>query len=138
MYRQLEHPADLYFEVVGKDLNEIFTDSASAILEYMGTIDKDSTVQMEIFEFEGSINDILIEFLNEILFEAIVKDKYLIQAKVSIDSDWENNLELKAKIYAYFKKFKEIKREIKAISYHMAELKYFDDKLIFRFIADVW
>jgi SHS2 domain-containing protein len=137
MYRQLEHPADLYFEVIGKDLNEIFTDSASAILEYIGIVNSVSSLEEEAFEFDGSIDDILIEFLNEVLFEAVVRDKYLTNVNISIDKDWKDNSQLKANIYAYFKKVKEIKREIKAISYHMAELKPFDGKLVFRFIADV-
>ncbi len=137
MYRQLEHSADLYFEVIGRDLNEIFADSASAILEYIGIVDSYSSIEEEAFEFEGSIDDILIEFLNEVLFEAIVREKYLVHVNISIDKDWKCNSQLKAHISARFKKFKKMKREIKAISYHMAELKPIDDKLVFRFIADV-
>lgn len=137
MYRQLEHPADLYFEVIGKDINEIFSDSASAILEYIGIVDSYSSVEEKTFEFEGPIDDILIEFLNEMLFEAVVRNKYLTCINLQFDKDWESNSQIKANISASFKKVKEITREIKAISYHMAELKHSKDKLVFRFIADV-
>lgn len=137
MYKQLEHPADLYFEVVGKNLNEIFLESAFAILEYIGSVDLKSKTEEETFEFEGSIEDILIEYLNEILFEIVVREKYLVSVDVSIDKDWQSNYSLKAKLLCTFKKTKEIKREIKAISYHMAKLRMHNKKLIFRFIADV-
>lgn len=138
MYRQLNHTADLYFEVVGNNLDEIFNDSASAILEYIGKLDLESISKKEVLEFEGAIEDILIEYLNEILFHILVRGEYLIKAEVFINEDWQqNSSSLKASINCIFKRAKKIVREIKAISYHIAKLEAYRDKLIFRFIADI-
>jgi len=137
MYKQLDHPADLYFEVVGNNLNEIFADSASAILDYIGKVNLKSKTEEKNLIFEGLIEDILIEYLNEILFEVIVREKYLVKVSISIDKDWQNNTLFKAYLSCTFKKTKEVKREIKAVSYHMAKLEIDYGKLIFRFIADI-
>lgn len=137
MYRQLNHSADLYFEVVGKSLDEIFSYSALAILEYIGECDAESVLKKEVLEFEGEIEDILIKYLNEILFRVLVREEYLVKVEVIKKDNFLNNKPLKISIICSFKRKKKLNREIKAVSYHKAKLDVSGNKLIFRFIADV-
>src|SRR3989344_8962161 len=83
-YKILEHTADIMFEVYGKTLNELFKNSAIAVIDVMVdrrsiTIKKKKEVVLE----NDSVEDLLLAFLEEIVY---IKDAdYMIFKDVKVN-----------------------------------------------------
>lgn len=143
MYKFLDHTADLYIEVKAKNLKKLFMESAKAISEYIALLSNENIdYTNKTFVYEGILENILIEFLNDILFLSIVKKLYLIKLNtftlnISNNKVIEINKKYILNIEGNFNKLKKIKREIKAITYNNVKLIKEDDYYVIKFIADI-
>lgn len=128
-YRFLEDVAlaDIAYEAYGKDLNELFENAAYAILELSADIKTvEPKKKLEILLENEKLENLLYDFLSEILF---LKDsKYMVfrNAKVSISENKKNgNYGLKAVLEgdSINPQKQHLENDIKAVTMHMFGIK---------------
>ena len=115
--------ADACFVAYGKDLNELFENSALAVFEVMvNTKQIKPKVKKEIKGKAQDLQGLLFEWLNELLVFYGAENLAFSKFEVNLD---EKNLELKAKAYGekIDPKKHETKTEVKAATYHKMEIK---------------
>lgn len=116
MYKHLEHPADIYIEVYGRNLEEIFRNAALALYDQICEIDKIENNEIKKISIEAAeYEDLLVNFLNEIL--------YLFDSEGFVASSVEVRLTDKTLIAIlsgekYRREKHGVKHEIKATTYH--------------------
>ena len=100
--------ADIAFEAYGKDLNELFENAAFAIFEISANPKKISPKIKKIIKLENeNIEDLLFDFLSELIF---LKDKdYMVFNKSKVEIKNQKKHELKI--------------DIKAITLHMFKVE---------------
>ncbi|UCG35544.1 MAG: archease [Candidatus Omnitrophota bacterium] len=115
----IEHTADFGIRVYGKTLPELFVNSAQAlfsiILDYKPQAEIQKTIELE----EENLEDLFVDWMNELISQFFA-DKFLpAQYSVSIESKPELNI-LKADITGEgFNPYeRKINKEIKAATYH--------------------
>lgn len=121
MYKIVEHTADVGIEAYGKSLEEAFENAAKgmfAIITNKSKIDSIISKKIEI-ENEGDDELLLVDWLNELLYIHDVEGLVFGEFDVSIDD--------KLVAYAYGEEYNRQKHgygvEIKAVTYHMLEIK---------------
>ena len=142
-YRFLEDIAlaDIAYEAYGKSLNEVFENSALAIFELSAEV---KTVKpkkkLEIKLKHEKLDNLLYDFLSEILF---LKDsKYMVfkGVKVKISEDKKNKkFELKATLKGdtINSEKQHLENDIKAITMHMFELNKVKNGYKARIVVDI-
>ena len=125
-YRFLENIAiaDIAYEAYGKDLNEMFENSAMAIFELSANLKTVEAKKKTEFELENEkIENLLYDFLSEILF---LKDsKYMVFKKVKVLIKENKKYQLKAILEGdtINPKRQQLENDIKAVTMHMFEVK---------------
>ena len=118
-YRYLEHTADLYVEVYGKNLREIFENAAIAFYDSICYIEKvDKKIKREINVDGEDIQELLINFLNELLY--IFEVDGFIASEINVDVGKKINAILVGEKYQIEKHG--AKYNIKAATYHGLEI----------------
>ncbi|MEK6891817.1 MAG: archease [Nanoarchaeota archaeon] len=133
--------ADIAYEAYGKDLNEVFENSALAIFELSAEV---KTIKpkkkLEIKLEHEKLDNLLYDFLSEILF---LKDsKYMVfkNVKVKINEDKKNKkFKLKSTIEGdtINSEKQHLENDIKAITMHMFELKKTKNGYKARIVVDI-
>ena len=125
-YRFLEDVAiaDIAYEAYGKNLNEMFENAAFAIFELSANL---KTViakkKLEIKLVNEKIENLLYDFLSEILF---LKDsKYMVFKKVKVSIIQNKEYQLKAVLEGdtINPEKQQLENDIKAVTMHMFEIK---------------
>jgi len=122
-YKLLEHTADAYVEVHGKNISELFENAAYAMFDLMTDLKKvEQKGEMKVTLSADTREQLLIDFLGELLYLHETED--LVFSKFDIKTDGKN---LEAFVWGEkFDSKKHSKRTVvKAITYHKLE---FDDK----------
>ena len=133
--------ADIAYNAYGKNLSELFENSALAIFELSAEVKtiepkKKLTIKLE----NKKLNNLLYDFLSEILF---LKDsKYMVfrNVKVKIIENKENKIyKLKSTLEgdAINSKKQHLENDIKAITMHMFELKKVKNGYKARIVVDI-
>ena len=116
--------ADIAFEAYGKNLNELFENAALAIFELSADVETVDAVKKVEFELEnGKLDNLLYDFLSEILF---LKDsKYMVfkHVHVSINEGKKNKLKAVLEGDKINPEVQHLENDIKAVTMHMFELK---------------
>ena len=116
--------ADIAYEAYGKDLNEMFENAAFAIFELSANIKTVEARQKIEFELENNtIENLLYDFLSEILF---LKDsKYMVFKKVKVSISKREKFNLKAVLEgdSINPEKQQLENDIKAVTMHMFEVK---------------
>ena len=116
--------ADIAYEAYGKNLNEMFENAALAIFELSANLKTvESKKKLEIKLEDGKIENLLYDFLSEILF---LKDsKYMVfkKAKVSIKENKKYQLKAVLEGDTINPEKQKLENDIKAITMHMFEVK---------------
>ena len=128
-YEFLSHTADLRIRVFGKNLAEIINNSLLVLKDFLEPELTQEKIKENI-EIEGQGVDLLINFLSEVLAQIYIKKTVFEKFKGEIGEK-----KIKGKIFGF--KFKNISKDIKAITYHQAKLEKKDKKFIFEFIIDI-
>ena len=111
-YEFLEHPSELKIRSFGKDLSEVFVNSALAMMEFLfGKVAKDN-IQHERLQIEAdNLESLLVDWLADILYLSSSKKRIYLDYKVLEFSD--------NKIVANIGSQKALaKDDIKAVTYH--------------------
>ena len=119
--------ADIAYEAYGKDLNEVFENAALAIFELSADLKTvDAKKKLEIKLDNEKIENLLYDFLSEILF---LKDsKYMVFKKVKVIID-ENKKNKKFKLKATLEgdtinpQKQQLENDIKAVTMHMFKIE---------------
>jgi len=115
--------ADVAFEAHGKDLNELFSNSALAMFEVMVDTEKvEPKIEKKVKVNGNDLESLMFNGLNELL--VFFGAEYLVFSKFEVEID-EKNLKLKAKCLGEEVNLEkhEIKAEVKAATYHQMKIK---------------
>ena len=137
----LEHMADAYIEAYGDTLEELFENAAIAMFEVMTDTSKVSPVEVRSVETEGfDLENLLYKWLEEWLIirdsENMVFSKFKVKkiAKVREDKYIIEGLGWGER---FNPEVHEIRTEVKAVTYHMMEIKQKNGKWVARFLLDI-
>jgi len=131
-YKVIDHPSDIGIEAFGKDMKELFENSAFGMMDMM--FDLSGTPEEASFDVKASADDpesLLVSWLSELLYLSDSKRVALSNFKIIKISDTE----LEAKVYGG--KIGKVKRFIKAATYNQLEVKKERDSWRSRIIFDV-
>jgi SHS2 domain-containing protein len=121
-YELIEHTADIGIKVKGKDLKELFKNSALAMLDIMAEIGKSKVKKHQKIKIEqkaDNLEELFINWLNELLSLSATKE--LIFSDFQIDKVDRNTLQATV-IGEDIKNYK-VNTEIKAATYHQLRLE---------------
>ncbi|MBD3282326.1 MAG: hypothetical protein GF387_01840 [Candidatus Portnoybacteria bacterium] len=130
-YKQIDHPADIKVRVFGKTKKEIFLNALKALNDILEPEIEEKQTQEEIELESTSIENLLIEFLNEALYFTETKKE------IYQDIDFKEFNDEKIKATLYGQAAKEFKQEIKAATYHELEFKKQDDQYQTTILFDI-
>ncbi len=119
-YEFIEHTADIGIKAYGKSLDESFANAALAMFEVMTDVSKVKPVgEYEVRVKSENLEDLLVDWLGELLFLHETQDVLLSEFEVKID-----NLSLDAMVRGETldREKHELKDDVKAITYHMLEV----------------
>jgi len=125
-YIFLKHTADIKFQAFGKNVEEVFENSASAMFTsiYDGKIKGKREIEIKVSgkDFES----LLYNFLEELLFLFDSENFFVSKiSKIKID---KKNLNLSAKVSGDDAKNYEIHLDIKAVTYNDMFVKFDEEK----------
>jgi SHS2 domain-containing protein len=105
-YQTVDHTADFGIRVYGaKDIKELFLEAAYAILQETGAGSKISDVEQEVFCQGFDIEDLLISYLNDILFMVQTNNFRVFKIMITDITDTRLNAKLKGSFKALPLKF---------------------------------
>ncbi len=136
MFKYFETTADMGVIAKGKTLEEAFKEAAKGLYNIMVDIDKIDKKEVVEIEVEGEdLEELLYNFLNELLFYTDVYNLVFSDFDITI----EDKYKLKCKAYGekINKEKHEIKEEVKAVTYHMMEIKKDNDEYIIKYVVDL-
>lgn len=117
-YKILGHTADVRLQVEGKDLKELFTDSLLGMMRILGPEEvkgvKESRRRIAVSSVDKTA--LLVDFLNEALFNSEKYREFYVAADFKAISDTRLEAELRARRAASFAE------DIKAATYHEASI----------------
>jgi len=136
----LEHMADAYIAAYGKDLAEAFENAALAMFETMtDTAKVEPKIEDEI-EVEGfDEQSLLYNWLESLIVKFEMTGNLYSKFKIIAIEKTENGFRLKAKVWGEpFNPEKHPQRVgIKAVTYHMMEVKKETGKVTVKFLLDL-
>ncbi|MCK4443216.1 MAG: archease [Thermoplasmata archaeon] len=119
-YEFIEHTADIGIKAYGGTLEESFANAALGMFEVMTDVSRVEPVgEYDVRVKAENLEDLLVDWLGELLFLHETQDVLLSEFDVKID-----NLSLDAKVRgeALNREKHELKDDVKAITYHMLEV----------------
>ena len=120
-YQQLEHPTDIRLRVWGRNLAELFQDALLGMMQILKSqilnLKSQKLSERKIVVQSNDQTALLIDFLNEVLYQSQVNRE--IYTKIEFDKLTEK--ELQARLFGYG--IAEFDEDIKAVTYHQAEIK---------------
>ncbi|OPY16399.1 MAG: hypothetical protein A4E74_01866 [Syntrophus sp. PtaB.Bin075] len=120
-WRLLDHTADLGIEVEGPSLEELFARAGEAIFELMVELDTvDAAVSRHLVIEGADLADLWVNYLREVLY--LWGGESLLMKKVQIINLTETSLEATLYGEPYNSRKHELMMEIKAVTYHQAEV----------------
>ena len=139
MHSLFEHKADIGIRGIGKNAEEAFSEAAKAMLGIM--IELKSVAKKEKIEIEtkaDSLENLLVEFLNEILFKMDAEEMIFSGAKVKEIKEANGKFSLKAELHGEKKnKRHKFMTEVKAATYSQLKAKEEKGKFVAECIVDV-
>jgi SHS2 domain-containing protein len=131
----LEHTADIKFRAFGKTLEEVFENSALAMLNiiYKGKVKEEK--KLKIKANGKDIESLLYNFLEEFLF-LFDSENFLLSDVKNIKIN-EKNLTVEAEVSGDDAKNYKISAHIKAITYHEMFVKKDKNKYAAQVVVDV-
>ena len=139
-YRYLEDiaTADAAFEVEDRTLEELFRDAAVATFEVM--VDTKSVKPAMTREIElrnGAVDDLLFDWLSELIYLKDAESLLFGRFDVSIKKNDEYELKATASGDRIDQKEHGLRADVKAVTYHMFEVKNTGEKWSARVILDI-
>lgn len=135
-YKVIEHTADSGIKVFGESIEGLFENAAYGMFDIITDIeDVDSgEVKQDVNLSSEDLNELMVEWLSELLFK-FDADKILFSEFNVINIDtYSLNAKIKGETYKENKH--DLKREIKAVTYHTMSIKRENNKWAVQVIFD--
>ena len=139
-YRYLEDIAcaDAAFEAEGRTLEELFRDSATAAFEVMAdTKTVKPVLTREIMLENEALDGLLIDWLSELVFLKDSESLLFSVFDVNIKKNDVYVLKGAAKGEKIDREKHRIRSDVKAVTYHLLEVKKTGDKWVARVVLDI-
>ena len=133
-YKYLEHTADIKFQAFGSTIAEAFENAARAMFNAMHEGKVKSKFSKKIKVKGKDLENLLYNFLEELLFFLDSENFFLSNVKLKID---EKNLKLEAQLEGDEAKNYSIHLDVKAVTYNEMFVKKKKDKYICQVVLDV-
>lgn len=138
-YRYLKHTADLEFVSYGRNLDECFENAGEAVFNVITDIESvGSRTVKQITLNSGTIEDLMHDWLSELIFLFSAEGMLFREFKVKIKKEQDGGYALSATLYG--EKFNPerhaIEKEVKAATYHELSVKKGKDKWIAQVVCD--
>ncbi len=118
-YKFIDHPSDIGMEVEGRTLRELFINAAKGMLSVISEpTSRSKRFSKKLHLKEDSHEELLHSYLSEILW--FITSERFFPIKISIIRLNENTLD--AEMEGFQLKSEEIKREVKAVTYHQLKI----------------
>ncbi|MBI5361486.1 MAG: archease [Planctomycetes bacterium] len=121
-YKQIDHTADLGIDVFGKDLKSLFENAAFAYADIITDFSGIKLTQEKVFSVEADDVELLLNFWLTEFLRSFFVDKMLYCA-YNITEISDTKLVCIAKGEPYQQGRHEIKKEIKAVTFHQLSVK---------------
>lgn len=121
-YKQIDHTADLGIDVFGKDLKSLFENAAFAYADLITDFSMIRPVQERTFTVEADDVELLLNFWLTEFLRSFVIDKMLF-CSYNIMEMSDTKLACMVKGEPYQQGRHEIKKEIKAVTFHQLSVK---------------
>lgn len=119
-YETLSHTADVMIRAFGNSLEECFENAGYAMFDQIADLSKIEPKQSVKFDVEGDEPEqLLVDYLSELLY--LFDAEYLLLSEFHITYDGEM-LIVNAKGEKVDKKRHELRKNLKAVSYHAIEV----------------
>lgn len=116
--------ADITFEAAGENLSELFKSAAEAVFDSTADVKTIEPRNKKTIRLENdNIRDLLYDFLSEILY---IKDAdYFVFCRADVSVEKNNKYKMSATLYGenIDTKKHQLRNDIKAITFHMFEVK---------------
>ena len=127
--------ADIAYEIYGKNIEELFENSALALFDTMTNLKKIRQKIKKIIKLKNeNLQDLLFDFIGELIF---LKDsKYILFSKFHVKIK-DNSLVAECYGEKINKEKHELKVDVKALTYHMFKLEKVKDKYKALMVLDI-
>lgn len=135
-YQIIDHTADLGIIVDGTDEKNLFIRTAQAMTDLMveGDISKETVIKDVVIEGED-FPDLMVRWLGEILY--LFDGENLIVNSITIKSISPTKLKSTLTLTSFETEQHQVKREIKAVTYHQISVDKVNDGWQARIIFDI-
>ena len=135
-YKIIDHTADLGIVVKGSNLKNLFIRAAQAMTDLMveGDISKETVIKDVLVEGED-FPDLMVRWLGEILY--LFDGEKLIVNSIKIKSISPIQLKSTFTLSSFDPEHHQVKREIKAVTYHQISVEKVNDGWQARVIFDI-
>ncbi len=119
-YGELEHPADIFLEIYGRDLPGLFENALFALYDQLALLEDFETTSHRHIEVQGpSVSDALRALLSEALYKFETEAFVAVHAKVRVDKQADRvkvSVDLGGDILNH--EYHTVLSEVKAVTYH--------------------
>lgn len=134
---QLSHTADIAFELEADSLEELFTEAFNVwLLSVAELTNFNSDSSYEVKLKADSLEQLLVDFLNELNFLLLVKKLLSIKVEKLIINETDISLYAEVRIIKLNDTIK-LKEEIKSVTYHQMEIVRSEGKYRARVVFDI-
>ncbi len=135
-YKTLPHPADICIEVKGKNLKELFLNSARAFIFELGEIKKKRRTKRKTLKVNGIDKEsLLINWLQELLYNFYVHGLLFADGKIKKLTEKEISADVNFVKFTP-ESFKPLK-EIKAVTHHDVHITRDQNGFLVRIVFDI-
>ncbi|MEJ5262226.1 MAG: archease [Ignavibacterium sp.] len=134
---QLSHTADIAFELEADSIEELFTEAFNVwLLSVAELTNFNSDSSYEVKLKADSLEQLLVDFLNELNFLLLVKKLLSIKVEKLIINETDISLYAEVRIIKLNDTIK-LKEEIKSVTYHQMEIVRSEGKYRARVVFDI-
>jgi SHS2 domain-containing protein len=131
-FEEVEHTADWALRIRGEDLEGLFTNAAAGMLHLAGIEPRAGPTRKRRFELQASDSEsLLVTWLEELLFVIEMEEVTFTKFDLTV----EDNNRLMAEVQE--SPIGNIKKHIKAVTYHNLKIKEVKDRLEVTVVFDV-
>lgn len=130
-YKFISHTADLKIRVYGQNLIDLINNILVALADYWQPSLKDKKIKAKIKVKSNDQINLLIDFIAQIIAKTYIKKAIFNKFE---KKEVASNL-IEGELIGY--QFSSLTKDIKAVTYHQANLKKSKNKLILDFIVDI-
>jgi len=121
VYAELDHPADVFLEIWGRDLPGLFENALFALYDHIAELERFETVRKESIEVRGSTPaDALRSLLSEALYRFSTDGFVAASAEIDVQTTSGGELEVTAVLHGENLDHERhtLLAEVKAVTYH--------------------